>query len=136
MNRLIPLIVLACVIVAAIGVVIVRGDGLPRSFVMTLDADLTSSGASRTYAATLDVDGTGISGTSRYVSDSGREERIEYACALAGGRWTNAEDGEACLIPLVIPTTRAELADAIKDEEIVPSDTCTHKQLCYGMLPR
>lgn len=132
MKRLAPVIVLACIALAGICVVLVRGDGLPRSFAMTLTADLTSSGGSRAYKAVLDADGNVLTGSARYTTS--RETTTTFDCALADGAWSSATG--ACEIPLSIPATRAQLASAIKEGSIAPAASCQHKQLCYDMTVR
>ena len=102
---------------------------------MTLNADLTSSGASRVYTGTLDIDANRMTGTGHYESDPGRSERVTYECVLTNGVWSDAT-GEPCQIPVVIPSTRAELATAISEGTIVPSASCQHKQLCYDIAVR
>ncbi len=133
MKRLIPLIVLACLALGVLAAVVLRGDGLPRSFVMTLSADLTSSGGGRTYAGTLDVTGDQVSGTGHY--EFSRETKTEYDCILANGTWSSTDDG-TCQIPLTIPATRTELADAVRSGSIMPTASCGHKQLCYAVVAR
>lgn len=133
MKRLVPLIVLACLALGVIAAVVLKGDGLPRSFVMTLSADLTSSGGGRTYAGTLDVAGDQVSGTGHY--EFSRETRTEYDCVLANGAWSGVSGGP-CQIPVTIPASRAQLADAVKDGSIVPMARCGHRQLCYAIVAR
>lgn len=132
MKRLIPLTVLACIALAAIGVVLLRGDGLPGSFTLTLSADLTSSGGGRMYAATLDVDGDTVTGESSYTTSS--RETMHMACALRDGVWSDGSG--TCPIPLTVPSTRAGLSEALRSESIVPLASCGHKQLCYELTAR
>lgn len=134
MRRLVPLFALTCIALAAVALLLLRGDGLPETFTMHISADLTSSGSSRIYEATLYGSSHSLTGTSSYVSDPGTGEREAYSCSLTQGIWLDSLTNEPCPIPTELPSDRRSLATAVAEGTLVPLASCTHRQLCYEIL--